>query len=207
MTITGETKFFTGIIIGTLLIIGAAMFFFNRSSVTFSSEELLPGGSGIKGLKKSSVQLIEFSDFQCPSCKNFVPVVENIINKYGDQLFFGYRHFPLPQHKFAEFSAKTAEAAGKQNKFWEMHSFLFENQERLSEEIIIDGAKKLGMDMELFEKDIASSEIENIVIMDKAQGVKFGVDATPTFFLNGTKLVFSSFSDLEKMIKEELDKN
>lgn len=206
MKLSGESKFFLGIIIVTLIVVIAGIFFFSRTAPTFSREELLPAGVTTQGNKEAEVFLVEFSDFQCPACKSFQAVVKDILSNYKDQLYFGYRHFPLLQHEFAEKASLAAEAAGEQGKFWEMHDYLFENQESLSDETIIRGAEKLGLDKVKFEESYNNKKYEEKVNKDLSDGKRFGVDATPTFFLNGKKLDLFSQSDLQKTVAEAINK-
>jgi len=144
----------------------------------------------IKGPRSSSVVLIEYSDFQCPACRNVEPLIREMQNEYGDRILFAYRHFPLRQHMFAGLAARAAEAAGRQGKFWEMHDLLFEGQERWSiqgrpEETFIEYARQLGLDVDRFRSDMASQETVAAVQEDVRTGTRAGVDHTPSFLLNG----------------------
>lgn len=202
MNLSGESKFFLGIIIFTVIVVIAGIFLFSRPQPTLSREELLPDGIANQGNKEASIYLVEFSDFQCPACKSFQPLIKDILANYKDKLYFGYRHFPLDQHKFAQKAALAAEAAGEQGKFWEMHDYLFDNQDSLSDEMILQGAEKLGLDKAKFEESYNNKKYEEKVNKDLTDGKRFGVDATPTFFLNGKKLDLFSQSDLQKTIEE-----
>jgi protein-disulfide isomerase len=141
----------------------------------------------------ASATLIEYSDFQCPACASYYPLVEKVVGEYGSSLQFVYRHFPLPQHKQAKSAAYAAEAAGKQGKFWEMYKLLFEGQHEWADKS--DAAKtfesyalRLGLDLERFKKDVSSQEVTEKVETSYQGGVRATVNATPTFFLNGRKL-------------------
>jgi protein-disulfide isomerase len=154
-----------------------------------TSVEITPS-DWIKGPRSSAVVLIEYSDFQCPACRNAEPMIRDMQNEFGDRVLFAYRHFPLRQHMFAGLAARAAEAAGRQDKFWEMHDLLFEGQERWSiqghpEETFIEYARKLGLDVGRFRSDMASQESVAAVQEDVRTGTRAGVDHTPSFFLNG----------------------
>ena len=133
---------------------------------------------------------------------------------FGDNLAIVYRHFPLRQiHKNAEMSALSAEAAGKQNKFWEMHDMIFENQknwenDKNAKDIFIGYAKELGLNFEQFKNDLGSKELEQKIEADYQSGVKAGVNHTPTFFLNGKEIQnFRSYDEFKVIVSEAESKN
>ena len=147
----------------------------------------------IKGDKEALSTLIEYSDFQCPACGSYYPIVKKVSEDLGAKVRFAYRHFPLPQHKNAKLAATVAEAAGKQGKFWEMHDLIFQNQSDWSEEknaaiLFAKYAQELGLDLARFQTDIASDDIKAKIENDYKSGVKAGVNSTPSFFLNGKKM-------------------
>jgi protein-disulfide isomerase len=201
-----ETKFVIGIIAISIssLLIGALVTL--RPAKTFEQSLLLNTHTAKRGSPDASVYLVEFSDFQCPACKMFVPVVEDIIKKHGSNIVFGYRHFPLPQHAYARYAAQAFEAANEQGKAWEMYKYLFNNQSDLSEQNVMQGAQQLGMDVEQFSKTLQSSSIQNKINQDIADGKSLGINSTPTFFLNGQKLNLFSPEDLIKAVDEAVIK-
>ena len=207
MKLTGELKFLIGIIVVSIAIVAASVVLLNRPSPTFSSGELLPEDTVTKGNKNAKVQLVEFSDFQCPACKAYQPIVDSLIEQYKEKLVFGYRHFPLSQHKLAQYAAQTAEAAGEQGKFWEMYEYLFELQDSLTKELINEGAQTLGLDANAFNNALNSEKYEQKILRDLSDGKRFGVDSTPTFFLNGKKLNLTSFDDLNKAVDQAVVSN
>ena len=147
----------------------------------------------IKGDKEALATLIEYSDFQCPACGSYYPILKKVSEDLGAKVRFTYRHFPLPQHKNAKLAATVAEAAGKQGKFWEMHDLIFQNQSDWSEEknaavLFAKYAQDIGLDLARFQTDIASDDIKAKIENDYKSGVKAGVDSTPSFFLNGKKI-------------------
>ena len=204
---SNETKIILGIIITSIVLIIGAIAVFSKqetaSQVSFTREELLPSETQKKGNASASAYLVEFSDFQCPACKAFQPLISDIFSKYSDKLLFGYRHYPLPQHPFAEKAAYAAEAAGKQGKFWEYHDKLFaQNQDNFSDQMFSDIAKELGLNEEQFNQDKESSQIKEKVSNDHNAGNTFSVNATPTFYLNGEKLTLRSGQDLLTAIED-----
>ncbi|MCR4279904.1 MAG: DsbA family protein [Candidatus Komeilibacteria bacterium] len=167
----------------------------------------------IKGSATAGVTLLEYSDFQCPACAFYKPMVAQLTAEYGDQIAFIYRHFPLRQiHPNADEAAYAAEAAGYQSKFWEMHDLLFDEQNLWSKEsnptdIFITYAERLQLDMEQFRNDYNSSKVKEKVDADLYSGRRAGVNGTPTFFLNGEKFDNPrSYQDLKQLIDGALSR-
>lgn len=205
MKFTSESKFFLGIIGATIVLIIGALVIFSKPTngiPALARENLIPSDTQTTGNASASAFLVEFSDFQCPACKAFQPAVDIVLEKYKDKLLFAYRHFPLDQHPFSKESALTAEAAGEQGKFWEMEKLLFENQDRFSEALWKDWANSLGLNLDEFETSFNSQKLKDKIDRDRAYGDQIGVNATPTFFLNGKKLELTSQADLVKAVEE-----
>ncbi|MCL5435716.1 MAG: DsbA family protein [Patescibacteria group bacterium] len=183
------------IVIAVLIVfLGAALLFIFGSTPpsggdTVSVEQLLSGIHHTKGSSGAPVVIVEFGDFQCPSCGAAYPVVSRILNDFGDKIYFVYRHFPLAQHEFARSAASASEAAAVQGKFWEMYDQLYQHQDKLDETSIRGYATSLGLDMAKFESDWKSQAAADIVTADAAAGAGFKVSATPTFFINGQRFV------------------
>lgn len=206
MTLTGESKFLLGIVGGTLFLILGAIFIFSRPTPPVSAipiDKLAPFDRASRGPADASIVLVEFSDFQCPACLAAKPAVDALLVKYPSVRLV-YRHFPLDQHPYSKKAAQAAEAAKLQGKFWEMYDGLFTNQSALSDQTVLDIAKKLNLKMEAFEKDWKDATVAAIVESDRADGITFGVNATPTFFLNGRKMDLTSFSDLATEVEKAL---
>lgn len=164
-------------------------------------------GDWVTGNKESKVILIEYADFQCPACGAYYPLIKELIKEQGANFKLVYRHFPLQQHQNAKPAAYSAEAAGKQGKFWEMESMIFERQRDWSEsrnvdDIFLGYAKSLGLNAEQFKKDRESKEIKDNVEADYNGGIKAGVNATPTFFLNGKRIQPQNYEEFVKFINE-----
>ena len=142
----------------------------------------------VQGPAKAPVTLVEYGDYECPHCGHAYPIVKQLQLEFHDDLRFVFRNFPLANaHPHAELAAEAAEAAGAQGKFWEMHDWLFENQQDLSAENIAAGAKELGMDVKRLVKDLESRKFQEKVKRDFSGGVRSGVNGTPTFFINGIR--------------------
>lgn len=164
----------------------------------------------MKGNEQATVTLVEYSDFQCPACAYYQPVVKALSAEFKDSVRIVYRHFPLPQHKWAKLAAYAAEAAGNQGKFWEMADTIFERQDKWAESddatLAFDAiAQELGLNMGQFKSDIASDAVKAKVEKDAASGVLSKIDSTPTFFVNGQKIKNPrSLDDFRKLIESEL---
>lgn len=140
------------------------------------------------GEKKILIE--EFSDFQCPYCSRAYTTIKKIQNDYAGKVQLKYLHFPLVQiHPNAQKAAEAAECAKDQGKFWEMHDKMFENQQALSVDNLKAYAKDLGLDANKFNTCLDSGVKKAIVDKDQQDGVARGVSGTPTFFINGQKLV------------------
>lgn len=193
--------------------IGTISYFDSRPSDTSpeSSESIIAADDWVAGNKDAKVILVEYSDFQCPACGAYHPLVKQLTEELGNDLAFIYRHFPLQQHKHAKLAAYAAEAAGNQGKFWEMHAMLFEHQKDWSDaatarDIFIGYAESLGIDRARFETDMDSDAIKDKVGDSYSTGVKLRVAGTPSFFLNGKKMEAPrSYEEFKKRIQDEID--
>ena len=150
--------------------------------------------SHISGLGKKNVTLIEYGDFQCPACGQYYPIVKAVAEKYKDDIFFQFRNYPLITiHPNALAASRATEAAGKQNKYWEMHDLLYEQQKSWSsasnaKTFFEESAKQLGLDLAKFNIDYASDETNNFINADIKAGHAISADSTPTFVLDGKKI-------------------
>ncbi|MDB5227128.1 MAG: DsbA family protein [Bacteroidota bacterium] len=142
----------------------------------------------IQGNHSASLELVEYGDYQCPYCGRAYPIIKKIQQKLGDDLKFVFRNFPLSDmHPDAFNAAIAAEAAAMQNKFWEMHDIIFENQQELDGESLFVYADSIGLDVERFKKDIQNDALVAKVEQDFESGVRSGVNGTPSFYINGEK--------------------
>ncbi|MBI5913558.1 DsbA family protein [Candidatus Azambacteria bacterium] len=166
----------------------------------------------VKGARDAKTVLIEYSDFQCPACAAYQPLVKQLAQDFEGKIAVVYRHFPLPQHKHAKLAAYASEAAGKQGKFWEMHDMIFETQKEWSSkndarDTFIGYAEKIGLDRAQFIADIDSQEISEKVDAQYKSGTRAKVNGTPTFYVNGEKLdTPRTYDDLKTVIEEAIAK-
>jgi protein-disulfide isomerase len=141
------------------------------------------------GNLKGKIILIEYGDYQCPHCGIAHPFIKKLLKEFGEDLLFVFRNFPLQEsHPEAMISAQAAEAAARQNKFWEMHDLIYEHQTRLSDSFLIKAAEILQLNKDQFQNDLESEEITARIEDDFEGGVTSGVNGTPSFFLNGIRL-------------------
>lgn len=140
------------------------------------------------GPDDAPVTLVEYGDFQCPSCGMAYPIVKSVQQQMGNRLRFIFRHFPLTEaHPHAQRAAESAEAAAVQGKFWEMHDMLFEHQARLDDRHLLQYAAEIGLDVEAVARALEEGEFVDRVQEDFMSGVRSGVNGTPTFFINGQR--------------------
>ena len=142
----------------------------------------------IQGNTSAPLTLVEYGDYQCSYCGEAYSLVKEAQEALGDKLQFVFRNFPLSEaHPHANAAAQASEAAGKQGKFWPMHDLLYENQNALTNEDLMDYARKAGLEPEQFRKDFESDTVFQKVESDFESGVRSGVNGTPSFFVNGEK--------------------
>ena len=150
-----------------------------------------------RGKQGAAVTVIEYGDFQCPACAQYEPIMQKLQAEYGDRVEFGFRNFPLYQaHKFASISARAAEAAGLQGKYWEMHDLLYANQSKWSVmgsenealNLFKTYAQQVGIDVAQFTKDVDSKQVSDKINGDVSTANAANVNHTPTFFLNNTQI-------------------
>ena len=159
----------------------------------------------VRGPANAPVTIEEFSDFQCPTCGRMHPIVKQLLAKYPQQVRLVFRHYPLATiHKYARESARAAEAAGMQGKFWEMADLLYERQGEWSKAeparpLFVKYAQQLGLDLGRFQQDIDSTAVAMRVVNDERRAVSRNFQGTPTFVVNGRELKFEESNDLNKL--------
>ena len=158
-----------------------------------------------QGPAKAPIEIVEFGDYQCPDCGVAYPVIKQIQKTYGDQIRFAFRNLPLTDiHTYAKIAALAAEAAGQQNKYWEMHDLIYEHQQELSNELIYQLADEIGLNPDQFENDLHNRALLQKLKDDTQSAEDSGVPGTPTFFVNG-KLFDGGAEDLLQVLGESVE--
>jgi protein-disulfide isomerase len=161
------------------------------------------GGGATRGDANAAVTVIEFTDFQCSACGAMYPIVQDVLKSYGNRVRFVIRNFPLTTvHANALHAAQAAEAAKAQGKFWEYIDFLFKNQSALDDESLKKYATLLGLDRKRFDAELAAEKYVPVIRRDTTDGEMYGVEGTPTFFINGLVLTDYSADGLRAAIEK-----
>ncbi|HEX8185751.1 MAG TPA: thioredoxin domain-containing protein, partial [Blastocatellia bacterium] len=158
----------------------------------------------LKGNPSAPVTIVEFTDYQCPSCARTQPVLEEVAKEYGDKVKLVSRDFPLDQHAEAVKAAEAAEAAREQGKYWEYTAILFKNQDALQVEKLKEYASQLGLDRAKFDQALDSGKFSEKVQRDMREGDKLGVNSTPTVFINGKRIKDKTRESLKSAIEAAL---
>jgi protein-disulfide isomerase len=179
-----------------------AVLIISAASVTLTASDPPPGATHphILGPSDAPVTLEMFSDFQCPQCARSDPTVKKLKSEFGEKLRVVFRHFPMEKHQNAVLAACAAEAAARQNRFWEMADALYRTQWMWGEApaprvVLIDRAKELGLNVPQFEEDLDASELRERISADQARGQALGVKSTPWVFINGYSVPNAEFNE------------
>ncbi len=141
-----------------------------------------------EGPADARVTLVEYGDYECPACGEAHPAIKAAQRAFGPNLRYVFRHFPLrSSHPHALEAAKAAEAAAAQGRFWEMHDRLFTHQTELDREALLRHARKVGLDLERFQRDLDGREAETRIREDLVSGGQSGVRGTPALYVNGER--------------------
>jgi protein-disulfide isomerase len=165
----------------------------------------------IRGPNTAKVTLVEYSDFQCPACGQYEPILRDLASSYPNDLRIVYRHFPLTGlHPNAYPAAIASEAASKQGKFWEMHDMLFDRQSQWenatsTDAIFTEYAMNLGLKKDQFVNDLSASDTIDRVGLDSTSAANAGLNATPTFFLNGKEAQLRTLEEFKTAIQKIID--
>ena len=173
----------------------------------------IKGGGHIRGPENAPLTLVEFGDYQCPSCGAYHPLVKEILNRYPTQLRLEFHHFPLVTvHPNSMLASQAVEAAGEQGRYWEMHDAVFDHQREWAdnpnaEPVFIALASGFGLDINKFMQSLRSPQIQERILKDVEQGQNAKVEAVPTFFINGEQVhVRLTMEDFVQVIESHLHK-
>jgi protein-disulfide isomerase len=168
----------------------------------------------VQGNPNATVSLIEYADYECPACAEYLPVVKEVVQNYSSSIRYVFRNFPLYSiHPDAGIAAQAAEAAGLQGKFWEMHDLIYTNQNTwvtaTPNQVVsqyFDGyAQSLGLNVDQFNQDVSSTQVLDKIQTDATGGTAAQIDHTPTFFVNLKQIPNpTSYAGFESVINDAL---
>lgn len=222
MKLTTEAKTLLGIGICTLVLLFGGVFFLSKNSppsadpavtdeTIIEKDKLIRADSYQTASQSSKLTIVEFLDYECEACGAAHPILKKALNEYGDKVNFVVRHFP--NHTNSIPAANAVEAAGEQGKYWEMHNMMFDKQTEWAEqrtpqtEKFLGYAQSLGLNIDQYKTSTGANKYSEKITRDKNEGITIGVDATPTFFINGSKKVgVIPYEEWKKIIDEELSK-
>ena len=153
-------------------------------------------------------QLVEFLDFECEACRAAEPMVAELKKEFGNQITFIHRYFPIPSHRNSGTAALAVEAAAQQGKYEQMYAKMFETQPEWGESqdsqapLFRTFAQELGLDLAKYDQTVAADETKERIRKDFADGKALGVSGTPTFFLNGEKLVLNTEDQFRQLLTD-----
>ena len=157
------------------------------------------------GSADAPITIVEFSDYECPFCGRAVDTLKKVESKYGDKVRIVFRDYPLPSHRTAKRAAEAAYCAGAQEKFWEMHDALFSKGGPIGEPDLQRFAGQIGLDQPKFDTCMTSGKFKDAWKPSQEEGLRVGVQSTPTFFINGRLLLgAASYEQFVRIIDEEL---
>ena len=212
------SKAFWGVIIAIVVVLGGIFWATSNKNSTGSSSNVQPTNH-VEGQGSTGVTLVEYGDYECPYCGQYYSTVKQVEQQYDSKIHFQFRNLPLTQiHQNAMASARAAEAAGLQGKFWQMHDLLYQNQDPTErtgwvadtkdvlDDYFVGYAQQLGLNTTQFKSDFKSAKVNNMIQADIAAFNKTGAqEATPTFFLDGKQIQpQNSVSDFQKYLDAEI---
>jgi protein-disulfide isomerase len=166
-----------------------------------------PTNSPATGPAAAPIEMIEFSDFQCPYCLAVRPTLKQVLDTYGNRIHFIYRNYPLDSHPNARSSAEAAQCANEQGKFWAFHDRLFADPGKLSPANVRQSAGDLGLDLARYDACVEARRYKSVVDEDIQAANAAGVSGTPAFFINGRMLTGAQpFDAFKRIIDDELDR-
>lgn len=207
---SGDSKFFLGVVVVAILAIGGVVFLSKSGGPSTANVDVKDGWK--TGSDSAPVKIVEFGDFQCPACQVAAVPLRDAVASRKDKVQLIYMHFPLVgAHKNAMSSALAAEAAGAQGKFWEMYDQLYATQSQWETSKADESglfrqiAKELKLDMGKYDKTVSDRSVEKKINSQLAYGTSLGVDRTPTFFVNNKKYTGGrTVSQWQQLIDDEV---
>lgn len=180
-------------VILAIILAGGIYFAQKNNGIHFSPSSPRIGEKG-KGPVNAPVQIVEYSDFQCPACMKAQPILTEILSEYPGKIRLVFHHYPLPMHQWAGLAHQAAECANIQGKFWEFHDKVYLNQPIWSAaanapEFLISYAKEAGVDLDTFGACLSNGEVTRKIMDERAGGTALRLSSTPTFFINGERVV------------------
>ncbi|HEX2124814.1 MAG TPA: thioredoxin domain-containing protein [Nitrososphaeraceae archaeon] len=167
------------------------------------------GTDHIRGSINAPLTIVQYGDYECPYTGMAYPIIKRILKRFDGQVYFVFRNFPLRDiHPHAQHAAEAAEAAAAQDKFWQMHDYLFEHQKALDDPHLLEYAQKVGLDINKFEKEVGGHVHTSLINKSLESGIDSGVAGTPTFFINGERYEDSwDFDTLSSFLERSLPHN
>ncbi len=158
------------------------------------------------GNPKARVVVVEYACFQCPFCAHLAPKIKNLKKRFGQKVVHYYKFFPVRSHPRGVPTALAGLAAFRQNRFWQMYDLMFENRADLDDPDLLQYAQKSGIDIPAFQAAIKDPKSMRYIEKDKLEGMRFGVDGTPTFFINGKMYQgLADYAEIIDRIAEEIE--
>ncbi|MCP6726496.1 MAG: DsbA family protein [Patescibacteria group bacterium] len=220
---SNQTTYIVSAIVLAAIIIAGAIMYSSDPDIKRGTAGTVPLGSGvvaqateiaitdqdhIRGNVNASITIVEYSDFECPYCGRFHPIMIQALSDYPEDVRWVYRHFPLRGHLQAQPAAEASECVAEQKGdegFWSFVDAMFENQERLGEEFYREVAGEIGVNLVQFDSCVSSSKYANRVNSDYEEGIQLGVTGTPGSFVNGVPVKGAvPYEQLKSIIEAQL---
>ncbi len=184
--------FLTGAVI--ILILVAGMVWLKKSRPALQPSNVAASQKKSKGPAGAPIKIIEYSDFECPACRMAIPTVQSMMEAYPEKIYFTFHHYPLEGHKVSPLAHVAAECAAVQNKFWPYHDKLYQQQKIWTKaanpsEIFLRYAQENGLELDAFAKCLTDDKIRRQILLEKSEGEALVIRSTPTFFINGERVV------------------
>jgi protein-disulfide isomerase len=155
-----------------------------------------------RGPADAPVTIVEFSDLQCPFCRNAIQPLSEMVDGEHGRVRWVFKNFPLSFHTEADLAHRAALAAAAQGKFWEMHDLIFQNQVAITRDNLLQYAQRLGLELTRFQNDLESDAVRAAIRADIEEGQRLKIDGTPTFFVNGIRVVgLRSAAELRQIVE------